>query len=411
VAGIIEERQVVVTGVGCISAAGSGMDFWRTLLRGRPAFSKAERFDTRGFGTPLIGAIRDFDPDQHIDKRITIQTDRHTQFGMAAAELALDDAGLEQARLDPYRVGVVMSNNLGGSVFGEEQLVNLHTRGARHVSAYMAIAWFYAATIGQISIRHGFKGYSKTHIGERAGGLIALGDAAAAIRRGELDVCVAGGCEAPISPYAMLGYADAGLLSASGRYAPFGIGRDGLVIGEGGAVLILEEREHARRRDARIYAEVAGFGHTCDAVDHKEGAEDGAQYARAIRLALSRAGLNLPEVGLVLPDAAGGGCTDAREARAIRQSFGKHTPSLLVACPKALFGHTFGAAGVFDAAIACLSLYNRCVPPIRDGIEIDPDCWLPLVVDRSPFLYSRAALVLGTGRGGINAAFVVRAAF
>ena len=403
-------RRIAVTGIGCLSSAGTGVDFWRALLGGKPTFSAVEAYAGAEFGVPALGAVKDFLPGAYMDRRISNQTDRHTQFGLAAAHLALEDAALDTAAIDPYRVGVVMSNNLGGSVFGEKELFNVHARGGPHVSAYMAIAWFYAATIGQISIRYGFKGYSKTHVGERAGALIALGDAAAAIQRGEIDVCLAGGCEAPISPFALLGYGDAGLLSPSGRYVPFGLHRDGLVLGEGGAVLVLEEWDRAVQRDARIYAELCGYGHTCDGHHYRDAADDGAQYARAVRLALAKARMSLPEVGLVIPDAAGGARADAREARAIRQAFGKHTDSLLVACPKAVFGHTFGAAGAFDTAIACMSLYHRAVPPIRDGIEVDPECSLPVVVDRSPFLYSAGAVVMGTARGGINTALVARAA-
>jgi 3-oxoacyl-[acyl-carrier-protein] synthase II len=303
---------------------------------------------------------------------------------------------------------VIMSNNLGGSIFGEEELAKLHTRGK--VGGYMAIAWFYAATIGQISIRYGFRGYSKTHIAERAGAVVALGDALRAIQRGDLDVCLAGGCEAPISPYAMLGYKDSGLLSPSGVYVPFDRKRDGLVVGEGGAVLMLESWEHATRRGARIYAELSGYGSTCDAVDFQGSAPDGIQYARAIRISLADAKVNLPDVGLAVVDASGGRSADVREARALRIAFGQHADHLLVACPKAIFGHTFGAAGAFDAAIACYSLYNRAVPPIRSGLELDPECNLLVVVDRSPFLYSQVAVVSGTGRGGINAALVARTA-
>jgi len=399
-----------VTGIGCVSAVGTGADFWRALLNGRSALGPIDSFDAVNFGLPAAGVVRGFDPADFMDRRIINQTDRHTQFGLAAADLALRDAGIEPAAVDCNRVGVVLSNNLGGSIFGEEQLVNAHTKGGQHVSAYMAIAWFYAATVGQISIRYGFHGYSKTHIAERAGALVALGDALRVVQRGDLDVCLAGGCEAPISPYAVLGYQDAGVLSCSGRYAPFDRGRDGLVLGEGGAVLVLEEWEHATRRSARIYAELCGFGHTCDAVHFRDSAEDGVQYARAIRLSLADAEVSLPEVGLAIVDASAGVKADIREARAVRLAFGKHTEGLLVGCPKATFGHTFGAAGAFDTAAACLSLYNRAVPPIRDGIDPDPACALPVVTDRSVFLNSHAAVVLGTGRGGINAALVARSA-
>jgi 3-oxoacyl-(acyl-carrier-protein) synthase len=405
----VTRRRVAVTGVGGFTAAGTGPTFWRSLLNGRSALQPVDGPDAGSYDIPAAGRIRDFEPTSHMDKRIVIQTDRHTQLGLAATKAALEDAEIDLGAVDPTRVGVVLSNNLGGSIFGEQQLVNLHTRGGPHVSAYMAIAWFYAATIGQISIRYGFRGYAKTHIAERAGGHVAIADGMRAVQRGELDVCIAGGCEAPISPYAVLGYCDSGLLSPSGRYQPFGRDRDGLVLGEGAGIVLLEEWEHATGRGARIYAELLGFGHTCDGVDFRASADDGVQYARAVRLALADASLNLPDVGLAVVDASGSRQADLREARALRLAFGKHTDGVLVACPKAIFGHSFGAAGAIDTAIACLSLYGRVVPPVREAFDIDPECALPVVTGRSVFLDSPVAVILGTGRGGINAALVAKA--
>lgn len=409
-------RRIVVTGLGPVTAAGIGREaFWKSVTEGQVSLGPIDAFDTSEFPVKTAGVVRGFDPVTYINRRIVNQTDRHTHFGLTAAALALEDADLDLAHEDLGRVGVVVGNNLGGSIFGEEQLYNLHQRGARTVSAYQSIAWFYAATIGQTSIMYGLKGYSKTHIAERAGSLVALGDAFRVMQRGDMDVCLAGGCDAPISPYAMVGYLQTGLLATSDgsgrgeRYAPFDRGREGLIIGEGAAILILEERDRARDRGARIYAELLGFGQTCDAVDYRASNDDGVQYARAIGLALRDSGVTPEEIGYVSVDGAAGRAEDPREARAIRLALGEAAATVPVSCPKTMFGHTFGAANAIEAAAACLTIWTGEVPPTVGLSDPDPECAISIV--REPGLRTDRsyALVLGTARGGINGALVLGA--
>lgn len=402
-------HRVAITGIGCLAATGSASEFWPSVRSGHPALAPVETRNGDRPAVPAAGSIPAFDPLAYMERRIVGQTDRHSQLGLAAAQLALDDAGLSADAVNRARVGVVLANNLGGSGFGEQQLARLHG-DKRPVSPYMAIAWFYAATIGQVSIRHGFTGYCKAHAAERVGAHVALGDALRVIQRGDLDVCLAGGCEAPLSPYALLGYREAGVLSPTGAYRPYSRHRDGAVIGEAGAVLALEAWDHARARGTPIYAELLGYGGTCDGVHHRDGAPDGHQYARAMRLALEDACLEAADVGVVLGDASGGRELDVREARAIRLAFSGDVDHLLVAVPKTLFGHTFGAAGALDAAVAALSLRDGVVPGLAESPELDPECELPFATGRRRALRSRAALVAGTGRGGINAALSLVAA-
>lgn len=412
------KRRVVVSGLGCITAGGTTrQQFWQNLLQGRSMIGNIERFDVAAFPVKKAGMICDADLllREHLPLRLLQQTDRHTQLALLASARALEDAHLDPGQLDRSRVGTIIGNNLGGSIFGEEQLLRLHTRGARAVSPFQSIAWFYAATIGQISIKYDLHGYSKTYVADRAGSHFALGDALRAIQDGDLDVCLAGGCEAPISPYALAGYIDAAVLSHAQdqaepeHYAPFDLHRNGLILGEGSAILILEEASHARRRNAPIYAELCGFGQTCDGVHHRLSNADGVLYAHAIITALREAQVDPEALGCVLVDGSGGRCEDIRETRAINMAFGAHTSTLQVTCPKTMFGHLFGGAGAVDTAIACLALSHGYLPPTVQIRKLDPLCSLPLVRHEAVRLKKKAALVLGTARGGINAALVLRA--
>lgn len=409
-------RRVVVTGIGCVTASGIGHEeCWPNLLVGKPMLGAIEAFDTTEFPIRLAGSLSNLKLGNYIPLRIQQQTDRHTHIALVAAHLGLEDAGINQQMIDLDRVGCTIGNNLGGSVFGEEQLWRLYNDGARAVSPFQSIAWFYAATIGQLSIKYGLKGYAKTYIADRAGSLFALGDALRAIQRCDLDVCLAGGCEAPISPYAVAGYLDAEVLSRADaqqgeeHYKPFDVRRNGLILGEGGAVLILEELEHARRRNARIYAELRGFGQTCDGWHYRLSNPDGVQYARAMTLALHDGEVEPAGVGYISVDGSAGRCEDVREARAIRNVFDTHLDTMQVSCPKTMFGHLFGAASAVDTAIACLTLHHRRVPPTVQVDEIDPLCSLPLVTEQTELVGGSHALVLATGRGGINAALAIGA--
>ena len=396
-------RRAVITGVGCVSAAGlypGGM--WSNVLEGVTGLRRIEGFDSTNFPVHVAGEVTG-DPAAAVPKRVLLQTDRHTHHGLVAADLALKDAGIEAGRLDPGRIGVVMANSLGGSTFGEDQLAKLYTRGARHVSAYMAIALFYAATVGQISIRHNLKGYAKTPVADRAGGVLALGDALRTITNGALDVVLAGGCEAPVSPYALTSCIETGLVGHTNgeiAYRPFA-GGDGYVIGEGGAVLVIEELQHAVRRGVPVYAELVGFGHTFDGRDHMQPSADGTQYARAISSALDDAGIGAGDVGQVWVEGLGSAAQDDRELRALRKVFGDALAGVRLVCTKPLYGHTLAAAGALETAMAAVAQRERSLP--RAAFPTDG---LPFIAEAG-VAPSKHTVVLATGRGGINAAIVL----
>jgi 3-oxoacyl-(acyl-carrier-protein) synthase len=406
-------RRVVITGLSAVTASGTGCEpLWNDLLAGRSRYSTIDAFDTTGFPVRQAGVVRDYDPRATIHGRIVNQTDLHTHFGLTAAALALHDSGLDLDAVDRGLVGTVIGNNLGGNVFGEEQLYNLYTKGARTVSAYQAIAWFYAATTGQVSINNKLRGYAKAYVADRVASMLAIGDAFRVVQRGENDVVVAGGCEAPITPYSIVAYLDAAMLSrtdGADAYRPFDVERDGLLLGEGGAIVVLEEREHALRRGAQIYAEVVGYGQSNDARGPKAYEPEGIQYARAIRLAMSDGDVAPADVGYVSVDGAGGEIEDRREAAALRNALGPTVDDILVSCPKTMFGHTIGAASAIDTLIACLALRDCKVPPTVGTHNLDPACELPLVLGQPARLSRPVALVLATARGGINAALALRA--
>jgi len=396
-------RRAVITGVGCVSAAGTYPGpMWTNVVEGVSGIGAITGFDISNFPVHIAGEVK-ADPAEVVPKRILLQTDRHTHHGLVAADLALKDAGIEAGQFDPGRIGVVMANSLGGSTFGEDQLGKLYTRGARHVSAYMAIALFYAATVGQISIRHNLKGYAKTPVADRAGGVVALGDALRVISNGALDVCLAGGCEAPVSKYALTSCLETGLVSQSDGnpvYAPFA-GGDGYVAGEGGAVLVVEELQHARGRGARVYAELIGFGHTFDGSDPVRPEADGVQLARAIRQALDDAGITSDDIGQVWVEGLGEAAQDDREIRALRQVFGSSLDGIKLLCTKSLYGHTLAAAGALEAAMSCVAEHEHSLPPVAFA-----GAGLPFVREAG-VAPARHTVVVGTGRGGINAAIVL----
>ncbi len=284
-------RRAVVTGIGVVAPSGVGAEqHWRTVLSGQRRTGPITLFDASGYPTRLGGEVADFDPARHVDNRTLVQTDRWTHLGFAATRLALADAGLPEQAPDPYGWAVTLASSSGGNLFGQRELQRLWSSPARTVGAYQSIAWFYAASVGQLSIRHQAKGPCGVLVTESAGGLDSLAHAVRTIRRGT-SVVLAGATECPLSPYALACQLRSGLLSEAAdperAYRPFDAAACGYLPAEGGAVFVVEEYGHAAARGARIYGEVAGWGATHDAVHTSAtSAGDPHQYARAMRLAL-----------------------------------------------------------------------------------------------------------------------------
>ncbi|MGC4806943.1 beta-ketoacyl synthase N-terminal-like domain-containing protein [Micromonospora sp. DT233] len=402
----------MVTGIGVVAPSGTGVDaHWATVAGGVRRIGPITLFDPASYPTRLAGQVPDFAASAWADNRRLVQTDRWTHLGFAATALALADAGLPEQATDPYEYAVTLASSSGGNLFGQRELQRLWGGPSRTVGAYQSIAWFYAASVGQLSIHHQFKGPSGVLVSEAAGGLDSLAHAVRTVRRGT-PVVIAGATECPLSPYALACQLASGLLSTETdplrAYRPFDADAGGYVPAEGGAVFVVEEFGHALARGARIYGEVTGWGATHDAAHTgPDSAGDPVQYARAMRLALQRAGVGAADVDVVLPDALGTRRHDRAEADALRAVFGAHP--VPVSTQKPLTGRAHQGGAALDVATALLAFAHDSLPasagPQRpaDGCELDF-----LRAPRRPD--SRVALVCARGFDGFNSALVLRGA-
>jgi act minimal PKS chain-length factor (CLF/KS beta) len=400
--------KTVVTGLGVIAPNGIGADtWWAHTLQGLSGIDRITRFDPSGYPVRLAGEVRGFADADHLPSRLLAQTDRVTRMAIAAADWAVADAGLDASRLDPFDMGVVTANSLGGFEFGQRELGNLWSAGPQYVSAYQAFAWFYAVNTGQISIRHGLRGPSGVVVTEQAGGLDAIGQARRHVRGGTR-VMVSGGLEAPLCPWALAGQIPSGRLSAGEEpataYRPFAPDAQGYVLGEGGAILIIEDADCARERGAaRVYGEVAGY---CSTFDPAPGRGRGPRLEAAMRGAIGDAGLSPADIDVVFADAAGVQELDRAEAGAIGAVFGPR--GLPVTAPKTMTGRLNAGGGALDLAAALLTIRDGLIPPTVNVRWPAPGYDLDLVTEpRSRSV--GAALVCARGYGGFNSAVVVRA--
>jgi act minimal PKS chain-length factor (CLF/KS beta) len=397
----------VVTGLGAVTPLGLGTDaFWRATLAGRRALRPITRFDPSSYPVRLAGEVQDFAAADHVPSRVIPQTDHWTHMGLAAAQQALADAEVVPTELPEYEMAVVTAASSGGTEFGQREMVNLWGRGPGFVGAYQSIAWFYAATTGQISIRHGMRGPCGVLATEQAGGLDALAHARRLLREGTR-IVVSGGADASLCPYGLVAQLSSGRLSdradPARAYVPFGPEACGYVPGEGGALLIVEDADHAVRRNApRIYGEIAGYGAT---FDPPPGSDRPPSLRRAMENALGDAGIGPGDVDVVFADAMGVPELDRVEAEALTGVFGPR--GVPVTAPKTMTGRLYAGGAALDSVTALLSIRDSVIPPtlgVRDAAgELD------LVLDRPRPAPVRCALVVARGYGGFNSALVVRA--
>lgn len=400
----------VITGLGVIAPSGIGLDaYWASTLRGELRVAPITRFDASRYDTRIAGEIPDFVAEEYVDHRYLVQTDRWTWMGMAASRLALADASYDPAEHDPYETSVVFGSGSGGNDFGQRELSRLWTRGRTAVSVYQSIAWFYAATTGQTSIRHGLKGPSGVLVSDGAGGVDSLAQARRTIRRGTPTV-LAGGAECGLTPYALTCHLSSGRVSSAASpadgYKPFDVRANGYLPGEGGATLLVEDPAAAARRGARVYGEIAGYAATHDGAHHEQAPADSRWLAAAMRRALADAELTPADVDVVFADGAGSPDLDALEAEAIRAVFG--AGAVPVTAPQGLIGRLCAGGSALAAATALLSIRDGVIPAVGNLDEPDPAHGLDLV--RSPREGRvRVALVNARGHGGFNSSLVLRA--
>ena len=407
-------RRVVVTGIGAITPIGLGRDgLWQGLRAERSAVGPVTRFDPTPFRSHVAAEVNDFVPTDHLDERRSRRFDRFAQFSVVASRMAIDDAGLVLEREDRERIGSMMGSALGGVAYAEEQMGKYMSGGLRAVDATLALAVFGGAASCNIAIEFGVYGPNSTNAMSCASGTIAVGDSFRAIRDDYADVMIAGGAEAPLST---LCYGAFSLIRAMSTRnddpttasRPFDRDRDGFVMGEGSAVLILEERERAVARGAPIYAEILGYGMTNDGHHMTAPRPDGSQAARAMRLALSDAHTDAGEIGYVNAHGSSTPLNDPTETLAVKQVLGDHAYRIPISGTKGYYGHALGASGAIEAAICALSLDRGWLAPTVNLTSPDPACDLDYISGTGRDASPETILSNSFGFGGSNASLVMR---
>lgn len=405
-------RRAVITGIGVVAPTGIGaMTHWQATKEGRNAIRPISRFDASRYSCRLAGEVDGFAQGAYVEKRVEVQTDRWTWMALATADLALKDAALDPATIAPYKMGVATASASGGNEFGQREIQSLWGKGPGFVGAYQSIAWFYAASTGQISIKYGLKGPCSVIVSDGAGGLDALGHSRRMIRRGATAM-IGGGTEAPIAPYAITCQMNTGCLSEktdpAAAYRPFDACANGYVPGEGGAMLIVEDLDDARTRGSpHFYAEIAGYASTHDGYHHSQAAPDGRQLARAMSRALADASVRPDQVDAVFADAAGTLAGDVAESLAIKQVFGNDASRVPVTAPKSMTGRLYAGAAALDVATALLAMCDGVVPPTINLDRPAEGCELAFVTEAKPMRLD-TVLINARGFGGFNSALVLR---
>ena len=400
----------MVTGLGVVSPVGIGTEeSWSALVAGKSGIGPITLFDASTFPTRIAGEVKGFDPSKFMDRKEVRRNDRFIQFALAAADMAMKDSGLDMSKEDPEKVGCIIGAGIGGLGTIEDEHRTLVEKGVRRIGPFFIPSLIINLAPGQISIRYGMKGPNFSPVSACATGNHAIGDAMIYIERGLADVMITGGCEATITPLGIGGFCAARAMSERNdapekASRPFDKGRDGFVAGEGSGLLVLEEYEHARRRGARIYAEVVGYGATADAHHITSPAPQGEGGQRAMRMALRDAGIAPEQVGYVNTHGTSTPQGDVAECQAINVVFGAHArKGLAVSSTKSMTGHLLGAAGGLEAAVTVLAIARGVLPPTVNVEDQDPECALDVIPNTAREKRVEAAMSNSFGFGGTNA--------
>ncbi len=404
-------RRVVVTGMGMVTPLGLDVaSNWDALVHGRSGIARISRFDPSPYETQIAGELKGFDPHQYMDRKEIRRTDRFTQLAVAAAAQALKDAGLETVK-DPERVGTAIATGVGGLETLVDQVLLMEQRGPSRLSPFLVPMLMANAASAQCSMQFGLKGPSITHVSACASSSHAIGECGEIIRRGQADVMVAGGSESAVLPLAVGAFSTMHAMSRRNddperASRPFDKDRDGFVLSEGSAVVIMEERAHALARGARVYGELVGYGATADAYHITAPSPEGEGNARAMRMALAQAGLKPADVDYINAHGTSTQPNDREETAAIKQVFGDHAYKLMVSSTKSMSGHLLGAAGSFEAIACLLALRDGCIPPTINYTTPDPALDLDYVPNTARAKAIATALSNSMGFGGHNASLI-----
>jgi 3-oxoacyl-[acyl-carrier-protein] synthase II len=405
---------VVVTGLGALTPIGNSTDeFWSGLTEGRSGIGPITRFDSTGYPTRIAGEVKGFDELKYVDKKEARRLDPYLKYALACSVMAVEDAGVGTGKVDATRFGVLIGSGIGGITTLLDGQDTLRVRGPDRTSPFLIPMLIVNMAAGLVSMRFGAKGPNSAVVTACATGNHALGDAMRIIQRGEADVMIAGGAEAIIVPLTMAGFCAMKAMSTRNdepdkASRPFDLNRDGFVCGEGGGVVILEALEHALRRDARIYAEIIGYGMTADAHHMTAPDPDGDGAARAMQSALDDAGLVASDVGYINAHGTSTQYNDRFETLAIKRVFGDHARRVAVSSTKSMTGHLLGAAGGIEAIATVLALHRGVLPPTINYETPDPECDLDYVPNQARKQDVEFALSNAFGFGGTNATLAFR---
>ncbi|MBI5701246.1 beta-ketoacyl-ACP synthase II [Candidatus Saganbacteria bacterium] len=408
-------NRVVITGLGAVTPIGIGFqEFWKNLVSGKNGISRITHFDAVAFPCKIAAEIKDFDPSQFLDKKEARKLVRFIQLAVAASKLALDDSGLQISSANAANVGVMIGSGIGGIDFLEEQAINLQQKGPDRLSPFTVPYMITNMAAGIVSIHLGAKGPNSCVVTACATGTNNIGDAFRILQRGDAKVMVAGGTEAAISPLGIASFCAARALSTSNNdnpeiaSRPFDLKRDGFVMGEGSGIVILETLDHAKARNAKIYAEVAGYGMSGDAHHITAPSPDGDGASRAMLSALHDANLKPEDIDYVNAHGTSTELNDKFETMAIKSAFSTHAKKLAISSNKSMIGHLLGAAGAVEFIATTLSVNNNIAPPTINYENPDPDCDLNYVPHHAQKIEINAAISNSLGFGGHNAVLAVK---
>lgn len=410
----MSKRRVVITGMGIVSPVGNTVpEAWANILSGKSGVEKITRFDASAFASQIAGEVKDFDVTDYLSVKDARRMDVFIHYGMAAAIQAVKDAAIANAGLDAERIGVNIGSGIGGLSMIEGTHDAYHGGGPRKISPFFIPSTIINMIAGNLSIMFGFKGPNLAIVTACTTATHCIGDSARMIEYGDADVMVAGGAESCVTPLAIGGFAAARALStrnddpvAASR--PWDQDRDGFVLGEGAGILVLEEMEHAKRRGATIYAELAGFGMSADAYHMTAPCEDGEGAARCMNNALKIAGVPATEVDYINAHGTSTPLGDIAETVAVKRCFGEHAKKLVVNSTKSMTGHLLGAAGGVEAIFSALAVYHQISPPTINIFHQDPLCDLDYVANDARKMKIEAAMSNSFGFGGTNGTLIFR---
>ncbi|MEN9221267.1 MAG: beta-ketoacyl-ACP synthase II [Thermostichus sp. BF3_bins_97] len=407
-------RRVVITGLGALTPIGNtATEFWQGLLAGRSGIGPITLFDASRHDCRIAGEVKGFDPLDYLDRKDVKRNDRFVHLALAATQQALEDARFQINDLNAEQVGVILGTGIGGIRVLEEQQTIYLQKGPDRCSPFMVPMMIANMAAGQLAIHFGAKGPNSCTVTACASGSNAIGDAFRLIQRGDVQAVITGGTEAAVTPLSMAGFASMKALSTRNEAPeqacrPFDRDRDGFVMGEGAGILLLEELEHARARGANIYAEIVGYGLTCDAHHMTNPAPGGEGAARAMRLALKDAGIPVQAVQYINAHATSTGVGDIAEVQAIKSVFGEHAHALAISATKSMTGHLLGGSGGIATIATALAVHHGWAPPTINLENPDPECDLDFVPHQARQMPLQVALVNAFGFGGHNVSLVLR---